>query len=97
MQFVEKDIEKRKIMFEKRNDDPAYFSNTIYTNFPRLQGRPFELFHMERDKPELKALPLDVDNVVSLLNCEELKRSHIYVKPRLGIKIKIGLLISNII
>ena len=78
---VENEIDKRNIKFEKRNADPGYFSHTIHTNFARLQGQPFNLFHMERDKPDLKALPPDVNNVVALLNYEQLKRSHIYVKP----------------
>jgi len=75
-------IEKKIIKLEKRNTDPTYLSNTIHSNFPRLQGQPFSLFHMEQNKPEMKALPADVNNVVALLNYEELKRSHLYVKPQ---------------
>ena len=78
---VKNEIDKRSIKFEKRNADPEYFSQTIHTNFVRLQGQPFNLFYMERDKPDLKALPPDINNVVALLNYEQLKRSHIYVKP----------------
>jgi len=74
-------IEKKLIKLEKWNTDPTYLSNSIHSTFPRLQGQPFSLFHMEQNKPEMKALPTDVNNVVALLNYGELKRSHLYVKP----------------
>ena len=78
------DIEKKRVQFEKRNPDPVHFRSTIQTAFPRLAGREFRLFRMERNKTELIALSDDVNNVVTLWQQDELNRSHLYVKPLVG-------------
>ena len=72
-------IERKQVSFEKRNECSEYFQSTIYASFPRLGGRPFKLWRMEKDKTEL--IPLDVENSVALCQNVELNRSCVYVKP----------------
>ena len=74
-------VEKKKVQFEKRNPDPDYFRSRIQTEFPRLAGRAFRLFRMERNRTELIALPDDVNNAVALCDHDQLNRSHLYIKP----------------
>ena len=81
MNCCENEIDKRNIKFDKRNADPKYLSRRIHTNFVCLQGQPLNLFHMEGEKPDLKELHRDLNNIVSLLNYEPLIRSHIYINP----------------
>jgi hypothetical protein len=81
----EDEIVKKKVTFEKRNPDPQYFCSTIYANFPALGDQAFNLWRMEKDNPLLIPLEARIDNAVALCEFVDLNRSHLYIKPLVGI------------
>jgi hypothetical protein len=79
-------FEKKKVTFEKRNADPSYFKETLCKEFPYLQGNEFSLWRLrctnadKETKTSLIPLPPEIDNAEALCECEELKRSCLYIK-----------------
>ena len=74
---------KKLIKLEKRNKNPDYFKNVILDNFPELLefADEFSLWQMRMNTYEFVPLLDSINNARALCNCNELKRSCVYVRP----------------
>jgi hypothetical protein len=87
--YLGQSFDKKRIRVEKRNADPEYFRQTLFTNFPALvDSGVFSLWQMRENKTSLIAVPERVNNALALCQYEELNRSHVYIRPQANIYIE---------
>ena len=75
---------KRTLKLERANTDPQYLRDQICSAFPELSAGDVDsgvlkLWQVRESRTQLSPLPLDVNNAHALCNCEQLKRSCVYI------------------
>ena len=73
---------KKRIRLEKHNADPHYFTGKVLEHFPELSefDNVFSLWQIRENKPELMPVSSTINNAKALCDCDEIKRSCVYIK-----------------